>query len=246
MKQPDPREERKLAARLHLFDLVQARRRGVWSDGVRLYRGDEIDRRIRQVSNRLVNDINEKRLEIGRYDNAIVNFKTVRKKPSIHGLPKATPDMFAALARRSYSRATGREHPSGNASSVSHFLLSRRLARKLGALTRSEMPAGMEKTMLEARFSRPCAVVTRKEILHTPSTGITVSIEPGTRLFGQAGDGWHLPDGRKVNISAAMIVSSGATPVRLRKSEKRKLGLMPEKPSSGPLIDDAKVSDLSM
>ncbi|MBW3243654.1 hypothetical protein KUV57_13350 [Epibacterium sp. DP7N7-1] len=233
MKQLMTRNERKLAARLQMADLREARKRGIWSDGNLIYRASEIDERIRQLSRRLINDTEPKRPALRRFANVMVSLGMIRRKPEFHGLPKEVPDMLAAHARNTYVGAL-RQTPN----SLDHFILSRRLARKLGSLSARDYPIGEERERLGRAFEKPVAFVLTKDVeicvsFHGEEESFK-EIEAGTRLFGRGNDFWTCPDGSEVEISPDTLVLDGVEPLRLRRSEKRVLDL----PSPRFDIDD--------
>lgn len=225
MKRLMTRQERKLAARLQMDDLRKARQRGIWSDGNRIYRGAEIDERISALSRRLINDTEPKRDVVHRFSNAMSALAMIRRKPEIHDLPQEMPDMLAARARNTYVGAL-RETPG----SLDHFVLARRLARKVGSLSARDYPIGEERERLERAFDKPVAFVLPRAV---ETNGISIQgeeealkkIEAGTRLFGRGGDFWTCPNGSEVEISGYTLVREGVEPLRLRRSEKRILGL---------------------
>ena len=224
MKRLMTRQERKLAARLQMNELRKARKRGIWSDGNRIYRGAEIDERIGELSRRLINDIDEKRSVVRRFSNAMSALSMIRRKPEIHNLPKAMPDMLAARARNTYVGAL--RHTPG---SLDHFILARRLARKVGSLSARDYPFGAERERLEREFEKPTAFLVPEtieiDISYDDDDTPTRKIDAGTRLFGRGDELWTCPDGIEVEIGAHQLLRMGVTPLRLRRSEKRILEL---------------------
>jgi hypothetical protein len=231
MRRLPSRKERQLAKRLHLSDLITARRRGFWSDGNRIYTRDEIEKRIKKLSDSLINDTGNKRPKPGRSANAYVSLGMIRKNPRIHDLPDAIPEMLSVRAGKLRSDALN-----GVPGAMEHFLVARRLARKLGSLDRYEALLPEEERALEERFQKPCAVITAKPVSMYMGLAGDVRIPAGTRIYGSGSNEWFTPDGLKIRISPGMLVRSGSKPARLRASEKQALAALRDE--AQPQADD--------
>ena len=231
MKALMTRQQRKLAKRLHMAELIKARRRGVWSDGNRLFYHDEIEKRIKSFSDSLINDTATKRPQLSKSHNAVNSYRMLRRNPSIHGLPDAVPDMMKVRARKVYPGAM-----SGTSGSMEHFVIARRFARKLGTIGRHEMLLPDEERAMLNRFRKPCAFVNGKEIVIGTDSSFKMTIPPGSRFYGSGDGEWYMRDNAKASIDPRNIVKCNPKPMRLRKTEKRMLGLLPGAPAVAPEI----------
>lgn len=151
------RTERKTAARLMI---KMARTHGVWTDGNRIYRGAELDDLLRKAVNKLVNDVENRRETPHRLANAMSGLRLIRNKPAVHRLPEAVPAMLAARAKSLLGGAI-----SGQPGTLDHFLLARRLARKVGSISRTELLLPLERRALGQAIDRAAVVMTTDRII---------------------------------------------------------------------------------
>ncbi|MFG6080378.1 hypothetical protein ACEUZ9_000928 [Paracoccus litorisediminis] len=206
------RDKRKLAARILMSDLRKARKRGFWSDGNRVFRGEEIDEMIVKLGDRMINDTDARRPGIHRFANAMSALALIRRKPAIHSLPEGGPEMLVQRARNTYRGAIAQAP-----GSQEHFLLARRLARKIGGVGKDEMLLGREREFLERRFEHAHAALLKTGDMAYKDGAL---IPKGTRLIMVDDCDWRDAKGRRTDISARMLVGH-ADPVRIRKIEAR-------------------------
>ncbi|MEY8800247.1 hypothetical protein AB9K35_08025 [Leisingera sp. XS_AS12] len=209
------RKERKLAARLLMNDLRKARQRGRWSDGNRLFDGEEIEELIGKLSRKLINDTADKRPRIPRFSNALAGLSLVRRNPAIHGLPEKAPALLAERARKTYGCAL-----SGTPGSMDHFVFSRRLARRAGSVERTELLLDQERAAFTRRLSRPGTVIIRSACFEFTDGE---PVPAGTRLTGTGHGSWFDAQGREAEISPENLVATQCKPVRMTKGERRRL-----------------------
>lgn len=195
------RTERKTAARLMI---KMARTHGVWTDGNRIYRGAELDDLLRKAVHKLVNDVDERREQPHRYTNAMSILRMVHDNPKTHNVPASAPEMLVARARTLIQRVNA-------PGTMEHFLLVRRLGRKIGTIGRTEFPLPLEKKALGSAIDRAAEVVTTHRIYLDHNE----LCEAGVRLTRDSDGKLFSPDGGVLSASGESLIGL-VRPVRGR------------------------------
>lgn len=190
-------QERKMAKRLHLRDLKAAAKKGVWSDGNRIFRLPEINTIKKALIHRLASDAQEQRPKAPRHGNTVSSLRLIRKSPSIHGLPEGDiASMMRVRAQKTFSGAVR-----GTPGSMDHFLLARRYARRLGSLGRHDLMLDQEVRAEKEALARQCAV----ELKEPFQTRDGIDLPSQTRLLGMGNNIWRTKSGQLMHIHADQL-----------------------------------------
>lgn len=188
------RDERKMAARLMIS---MARRHGVWTDGQHIYRGDDLKALLKSAVDRLANDVTEKLPPHNKMSNSVQLLGMIAKRPDIHKLPKNIPEMLAFRAARLHQDAI-----MNVPGAMDHFLLTRRLAKRVGSVLPGQLRLPMEIAKIAGEIDKAKTLLTTEEIMLESGEVCPA----GTILKRDPDDALVTPDGDLIWTSGKNLV----------------------------------------